>query len=118
MIKDDMIELIQKYPRFTLYRIKNYEKFNQHDNQQSNQQETPQPQGVSGDGNQHDNQQGNQRATSSQPAANQQPTNNKESKERSKKDKKKNIRLNLNHSGISTLARSEKQKPLKLGIQF
>lgn len=92
MIKEDMIEPIQKFPRFTLYRIKNYEKFNQQDNQQSNQhnnqQESHIQQGFDLSGNQHinqqDNQQSNQRSTSSQPAPNQQPTNNKE---RSKKDK-------------------------------
>lgn len=96
MIKDGMIELVQKYPRFTLYRIKNYEKFNQQDNQEINQQGNQQESapleakvGLVNQQNNHDsNQQHNQRATSSQPAANQQPTNNKESKERSKKDKK------------------------------
>lgn len=105
MLKDSMIELVQKYPRFTLYRIKNYEKFNQQDNQETNQQgnqqeSAPQQAEIEFDNQQdnHDsNQQSNQRATSSQPAANQQPTNNKESKERSKndkKEKKKDIKIN------------------------
>ncbi|WP_059050016.1 hypothetical protein [Paenibacillus senegalimassiliensis] len=91
MIKDDMIELIQKYSRCTLYRVKNYEKFNQQDNQQDNQPEDQSCQDIERIGNQHTNQQMNQRSTSSQPAANQQPTNNKESKERKndKKEKKK-----------------------------
>lgn len=96
MIKDDMIELVQKYNRFTVYKIKNYEKFNQQDNQQINQQDNQQedqtPSGFDGCGNQqnnqHDNQQSNQQSTSSQPASNQQSTINKESKERNKNDKK------------------------------
>lgn len=96
MIKDDMIELVQKYNRFTVYKIKNYEKFNQQDNQQSNQkdnqQEDQSPSGFDEGGNQQnnqqDNQQSNQQSTSSQPASNQQSTINKESKERNKKDKK------------------------------
>lgn len=96
MIKEDMIEPIQKFPRFTLYRIKNYEKFNQQDNQQTNQhinqQETHIQQGFDLSTNQHinqqDNQQSNQRSTSSQPAPNQQPTNNKERSKKDNNDKK------------------------------
>lgn len=91
MLKDDMIELVQKYPRSTLYRIKNYEKFNQHDNQQTNQQEDQSQSGFADDGNQQDNQQSNQRPTSNQPATNQQSTNNKESKE-SKNEKKEELK--------------------------
>lgn len=87
MIKDEMIEVVQKFPRCTLYRIKNYEKFNQQDNQQSNQQESQQQQGMQDDSNQQYNQQSNQQPTSTQPAPNQQPTNNKERKN-IKNDKK------------------------------
>lgn len=110
MLKDDMIELVRKYPRFTLYRIKNYEKFNQQNNQQDNQQETLQPSGFEECGNQQDNQQSNQRSTSSQPAPNQQPTNNKESKERSKKEKKKDIIPKIDFSDSVSMTQTEFDK--------
>lgn len=79
MVQDDMIELVQKFNRFTIYKIKNYEKFNQQVNQQENQE----PSGFEDD----DNQQDNQQSTSSQPAVNQQLTTYKE---RSNKDKNNN----------------------------
>jgi hypothetical protein len=63
---DDMIEVVQKFNKFSLYYIKNYAKFNQ----QGNQQKTHEYQGFESDANQHNNQQ----LTSSQPAANQQLT--------------------------------------------
>lgn len=87
LIKDGMIEPVQNFPRFTLYRIQNYEKFNQQTNQHINQQGSQQQQGFEGDGNQQDNQHSNQQPTSSQPAPNQQPTNNKERSNKEKNDK-------------------------------
>lgn len=66
LIDDEMIELIQTFPKFTLYSVKNYAKYNQ----QSNQQQILAGQGKSEFGNQ----QINDTPTSSQPAANQQLT--------------------------------------------
>lgn len=79
LVENDMIELTAKYNKFSLYRIKNYEKYNHH----SNQQETQSDQGIEEDANQQNNRQ----LTSSQPASNQQLTTKEESKERSKKEK-------------------------------
>ncbi|MDQ0062354.1 hypothetical protein [Paenibacillus harenae] len=66
LVSDGMVEPIQKFPKFSLYRVKNYEKYNQ----QSNHQQSQSDQGESGTGNQ----QSNGESTSSQPAANQHPT--------------------------------------------
>ncbi|MGX4584027.1 DnaD domain-containing protein [Paenibacillus chitinolyticus] len=88
--KEEMIELVEKLPRFSLYRVKvfeNYRNFNQQSNQQVNQQNTQQYQEIEAHANQHNNHVINQRSTSSQPASNQQPTTKEESKE-SNKDKK------------------------------
>lgn len=74
LIKEDMISLVCKFRRFSIYKITNYEKFNQ----QTNQQETIIQQDISDT----TNQQTNHDSTSSQPAANQQPTTKEESKER------------------------------------
>lgn len=110
MIDDDMIEVVKTFSKFTLYRVKNYHVFNQHDNhqnnqmnnQQDNQQKTAIPLGESEnnnqqnnqESNQHDNQHINRTATSKQPADNQQVTTIEECKERKnvKKEKKKVIK--------------------------
>jgi hypothetical protein len=76
LIDDDMIELIYKFPKFSLYSVKNYAKYNQ----QSNQQKDDTEQGIKDNANQ----QSNGTPTSSQPAANQQLTTQEESKERKK----------------------------------
>lgn len=52
LIKDDMIELVGRYNKCTVYKIKNYEKFNQRIDQQTDQQQTQQNQGVKGYNNQ------------------------------------------------------------------
>lgn len=67
---DEMIEVIQRFPKFSLYSVKNYEKYNQ----QSNQQQDQSKQWFSGDANQ----QNNNGSTSNQPAANQQLTTQEE----------------------------------------
>lgn len=111
LIKENMIELVQKYPKCTVYQVVNYAKYNmpnsnqqtnqqdnQHINQQTNHQQTLVYQGVSGLDNQHINQQDNHQPnhdinhhlTSSQPAANQQLTTEEErKKEKEKKGQKK-----------------------------
>lgn len=66
LIKENMIELVSKHRRFSIYKVVNYEKYNH----QANHQETYTGQGFSEDGNQ----QINHPLTSSQPAANQQLT--------------------------------------------
>lgn len=87
LLDDNMIKLVQKLHRLTLYEIVNYEKFNQHDNQQVTLGTT----GFEGNSNQHDNQQ----PTSRQPADNQQATTNEECKERKKG--KKDIYITTQH---------------------
>jgi len=77
LIKEEMIVNVTTTSKFTIYLIVNYEKFNQHNNQQQDQE----MQGVEEVNNRHDNLQ----LTSIQPASNQHLTTNKESKERSKK---------------------------------
>lgn len=77
LIKEEMIVNVTTTSKFTIYLIVNYEKFNQHDNQQRYQE----IQGIEEVNNHHDNLQ----LTSIQPASNQHLTTNKESKERSKK---------------------------------
>jgi hypothetical protein len=76
---EGMIEVVSEHRKCTLYAIKNYAKFNQQSNQQSDQSQ----QGDEGTGNQ----QSNQPSTSSQPAANQQPTT-KEERKKVNNDKK------------------------------
>ena len=71
-----MIEVVSRTSKFTIYKIVNYEKFNQQENQQY--------QGVE--------ETDDQQTTSRQPADNQQTTNKEESKER-KKDKKINYEV-------------------------
>ncbi|OKP91391.1 hypothetical protein [Paenibacillus sp. P32E] len=80
LIKEDMIQLVSTFRRFSIYKVTNYEKFNQ----QTNQQETVDTEGF----DEPINQQINREPTSSQPAANQQPTTKEESKEGSKQGKK------------------------------
>lgn len=67
---EEMIEVVSEHRKCTLYRIKNYAKFNQ----QSNQQKDQSQQGFES----RANQQSNQSSTSSQPAANQQLTTKEE----------------------------------------
>ncbi|ANY67297.1 hypothetical protein BBD42_13045 [Paenibacillus sp. BIHB 4019] len=77
---DEMIEVVSEHRKCTLYRIKNYAKFNQ----QSNQQETQVYQGFE----QHVNQQSNQSSTSSQPAVNHESTTKEEGSNKEKNVKK------------------------------
>lgn len=74
MINDEMIVLIKKYPKFTIYEIRNYSKYN---NLNSNLI-TIENQGIKG----NSNKQTNNQLTSSQQATN----NIQESKESNKKD--------------------------------
>jgi uncharacterized phage protein (TIGR02220 family) len=73
---DKMIEVVNKYPKFTVYRIINYSKYNH----QSDQQQTLEPQQIEGFGDQLIDQQ----ATSKRPADDQQATTKEESKESNK----------------------------------
>lgn len=78
LLKEEMIVNIAVTPKFTIYLIKNYEKFNQ--------LQTQEVQGVEGDSQPSDNQQ----PTSNQPATNQHLTTNKESSNKAKKAKQVN----------------------------
>lgn len=80
LLKEDMIREVHKTPKFTIYFIVNYEKYNQ----QTNQQLDIDISGLQG----MSNQQNNQQVTITQPSPNQQITTNKESKEGCKKVKK------------------------------
>jgi len=80
LIKEDMIQLVSKHRRFSIYKVVNYEKFNHLINQQEDQSH----QGFEDD----PNQQPNRQLTSSQPAANQQPTTKEESNNKDNKVKK------------------------------
>jgi hypothetical protein len=73
-----MIVNQKSYSKFTIYLIKNYQKYNQ----QGNQQETIENEDIQDDSNQQDNQQ----LTSNQPATNQQLTTIKKVKKVKKED--------------------------------
>lgn len=83
---DGMIELVQKYHKFSLYSVKNYAKYNQ----QSNQQKPEEYQWNEVDANQ----QSNRESTSSQPATNQQLTTQEQSKQRKQGNKVKKEIIN------------------------
>ncbi len=78
LVQDNMIELVKRYNKFTIYKVVNYEKYNPQDNQH----EILENQYLEGD----NNQQNNQQSTTKQPSTNQQLT----TKEESNKDKKVN----------------------------
>ncbi len=80
LIKDEMIEVVKKYNKFTHYKIKNYEKYNQ----QSNQQFTLENEQIE----EYGNQQNNQHLTTSQPPANHQLTTKEQSSNKDNKDNK------------------------------
>src|SRR5665648_49631 len=84
MQREGMIKVTSRLTKLSIYKVVNYEKFNQQDNQQ----ETHKSEGFQGIVNQQDN----QRVTSRQPSANQRITTNKESKEGEEgKEGKENI---------------------------
>jgi len=96
LVEENMIELVKKTGKSTIYRITNYEKFNQQDNQQQDQQEQ--------EVEEFDNQQDNQQITDRPPTDNQQTTNKEESIRKIKKDKKDIYRdFTDNEDLISTL---------------
>lgn len=78
LVQDNMIELVKRYNKFTIYKVVNYEKYNRRDNQH----EILGNQYLEGD----NNQQNNQQSTTKQPSTNHQLT----TKEESNKDKKVN----------------------------
>ena len=82
LVQDNMIELVKRYNKFTIYKVVNYEKYNPQDNQH----EILENQYLEGDSNQQNNQQ----ATTKQPPSNHQLTTKEERKEESKKDNKDN----------------------------
>lgn len=98
LINDEMIELTSRFNKFSLYRIKNYQNYNQQNNQQGNQhinqQKTASPLG----GTSLDNQQNNQQPTSKQPANNQQPTTKEECKERKNEKNDLNKEIDITDS--------------------
>lgn len=71
LVEDNMIELVKRYNKFTIYKVVNYEK----NNQQGNQHEILENQYLEGD----DNQQNNQQSTTKQPSTNHQLTTKEES---------------------------------------
>lgn len=81
LIKDGMIEVVNKYPRFTQYRIINYAKYNQQNDQQESQSGKGIPEG--------DDQHNDQRATSRRPADDQQTTTKEEGINNVNHDRKK-----------------------------
>lgn len=88
LIKEDMIHLVSKHRHFSIYKIKNYEKFNQQINQQDNQQVSLTGQRIEPLSNQQTNQQDNHLLTTCQPPANHLLTTKEESNNTEKKDKK------------------------------
>lgn len=101
LVDDEMIELVHKFPKFSLYLVKNYAKFNQQSNQQNNQLW----QGFDDDVNQHINQQ----PTSSQPAANQQLTTQEQGSNKVNKVKKEKINK-IYYAEFVSLIEEEYQK--------
>jgi uncharacterized phage protein (TIGR02220 family) len=78
LVQDNMIELVKRYNKFTIYKVVNYEKYNP----QGDQHEILENQYLEG----NNNQQNNQQSTTKQPSTNHQLT----TKEESNKDKKDN----------------------------
>lgn len=101
MIDDGMIELVQKFPKFSLYSVKNYAKFNQQGNHQNHQA----GQAFDEDDNQHANQQ----LTSSQPAPNQQLTTQEQGSNKVNKVKKEKINK-IHYAEFVSLTEEEYQK--------
>ena len=79
LIQDNMIEVVKKYNKFTIYRIVNYEKYNQH----TNQQEMAENQYIQNS----NNLQTNQQTTYNQPTNNLQVTTKEESNKVNKVNK-------------------------------
>lgn len=102
---DDMIEVVQRLPKLTIYSVKNYSKYNQQPNQQTNQQKDQERQGISDDANHQTNSisTANQPATNHQPTSNQ-PHNNKEIK------KQRNKVIKNNYAEFVTLTDLEYEK--------
>lgn len=120
LVRDGMITLVSKHPKFTIYQIVNYEKYNSpetrqylanispENDQHSDQQETLEGQGFEGDSDQ----QKRQLTTSKRPASDQQVTTKEESKESSKKVKKvkKDIIPKINFAEFVSLTQEEHDK--------
>lgn len=108
LTQEGMIEVTSRFRRFTIYKIINYEKYNQQGNQPSNQQGSQEQQGFSGIGNQQNNQQINQPSTSSQPASNQPATTKEQSKQSNKVNKEKDNKKH--YAEFVSLTEEEYQK--------
>ncbi|MGI1659615.1 MAG: hypothetical protein ACRKFN_11600 [Desulfitobacterium sp.] len=111
---EGMIVATSRLTKLTVYKVVNYEKYNQLDNQQK----SPESEGVQGD----DDQQNNQHLTSRQPAANQHLTTNEESKEG--KERKENInvvfeslwKLYPKKEGKGQVSKTQKERLAKIGF--
>ncbi len=100
LLRDGMITLVSKYPKFTVYQIVNYEKYNspesrQHlanispeNDQHSDHQEPLEPEWFERDNDHHKSQQ----PTSNRPANDQQVTTKEEGSNKGKKVKKESIK--------------------------
>ena len=84
MINDNMIEVVSKQTKFTVYRIINYSKYNQH----NDQQQTNDGQGFEDGSDQHNDQQ----ATSKRPADDQQATTKEQGSNKDNKVTKKQVK--------------------------
>lgn len=94
LLEDEMIEVVKKYNKFTHYKIINYEKYNQQDNQQLILENTH----IENNNNQHNNQQ----LTTSQPPTNHQPTT-KEQRSNNDNNDNKNIYSKIPYQKIIDL---------------
>jgi hypothetical protein len=83
LIKDEMIELVSKYRKCTVYKVVNFAKYHVKNDQQSDQQPDQAQQGEEG----YSGQQTDHPATSERPADDQRATTQEQSKQRNKANK-------------------------------
>jgi DNA-binding Lrp family transcriptional regulator len=102
LTKDGMIEVVSNHPRFTVYRILNYAKYNQQNDQQEAQAEQGESDNI--------DQPSDQRATSRRPADDQRATTKEQSKQRKQGNKVKEEVIKEIYADKVTLSKDEYQK--------
>jgi hypothetical protein len=107
LIADEMITLVKRAPKFSIYSVNNYAKYRQ----QNDQQEDLEPQWFEGDGDQQNVQQ----TTSKRPANDQQVTTKEKGSNKVNKDKKvkKDIIPKINFAEFVSMTQEEYDKLLE-----
>lgn len=99
LIEEDMIEMKAKFSKCTVYKVKNYHKFNHHSNHQANHQQSQLYQGFEGD----DNHLYNREPTINQPPSNHHLTT-----------KEERNKVNNNNNNYIYYKEPEKKNPFQL----